>query len=60
MLVAYGCSENWHSEGAQMFVAAGFIRVPPDPMIERVAAWVEAGGRSLNKPTHFQARDGRF
>lgn len=29
-------------------------------MIDRVAQWVEQGGRSLGKPTHFEARDGRF
>ena len=31
-----------------------------DTMIERVATWVEQGGRSLGKPTHFQERAGRF
>jgi hypothetical protein len=25
-----------------------------------VAAWVQQGGRSLGKPTHFEATDGRF
>jgi nucleoside-diphosphate-sugar epimerase len=34
--------------------------VGPDEMIERVARWIEAGGRSLGKPTHFETRDGRF
>jgi len=29
-------------------------------MIDRVAEWVEQGGRSLGKPTNFEARDGRF
>jgi len=29
-------------------------------MIDRVALWVEQGGRSLNKPTHFETRDGAF
>ncbi len=29
-------------------------------MIDRVASWVEQGGRSLGKPTHFEARDGKF
>ena len=29
-------------------------------MIDRVAEWVEAGGRSLGKPTHFETRDGKF
>jgi nucleoside-diphosphate-sugar epimerase len=29
-------------------------------LIELVASWVARGGRSLGKPTHFDARDGRF
>lgn len=29
-------------------------------MIDRVAEWVEQGGRSLHKPTHFESRDGKF
>jgi hypothetical protein len=35
-------------------------RVPADQLIEWVAAWVRQGGQTLNKPTHFEARDGRF
>jgi nucleoside-diphosphate-sugar epimerase len=31
-----------------------------DGMIERVAAWIEAGGGSLGKPTRFDERSGRF
>lgn len=37
--------------------------VPPtgiDEMIRRVADWVAEGGRSLQLPTHFQEREGRF
>ena len=37
---------------------------PPEVTLARlldwVAAWVELGGRSLGKPTHFEATDGRF
>ena len=29
-------------------------------MLEHVARWVEQGGRSLGKPTHFETRDGAF
>ena len=29
-------------------------------MIEWIAHWIEADGASLGKPTHFEARDGRF
>jgi len=31
-----------------------------DEMISRVAEWVERGGRSLGKPTHFEMREGKF
>lgn len=37
---------------------------PPEVPLARllgwVAGWVERGGRSLGKPTHFEATDGRF
>jgi nucleoside-diphosphate-sugar epimerase len=29
-------------------------------LLEMVAAWIEAGGASLEKPTHFEVADGRF
>jgi nucleoside-diphosphate-sugar epimerase len=29
-------------------------------MIDWVASWIEAGGPALNKPTHFQEREGNF
>lgn len=31
-----------------------------DKMVDRVAAWVQAGGRSLQRATQFQEREGRF
>ncbi len=34
--------------------------MPPEEMVERVAAWMEAGGRGLGRPTHFGERQGRF
>ncbi len=38
----------------------GEAPVSVDAMIDRVAAWIEAGGRSLGKPTHFEERSGAF
>jgi nucleoside-diphosphate-sugar epimerase len=35
-------------------------RVSADQLIEWVGYWVSRGGRTLGKPTHFEARDGRF
>lgn len=38
----------------------GYPRVSLDQIIEWTGAWVQEGGTMLNKPTHFEARDGRF
>jgi hypothetical protein len=29
-------------------------------MIEMTAAWIRSGGPTLNKPTHFEVRDGKY
>jgi nucleoside-diphosphate-sugar epimerase len=34
--------------------------VSGESLMEMVAAWIEGGGRALNKPTHFEVADGRF
>jgi nucleoside-diphosphate-sugar epimerase len=34
--------------------------VGPDEMIRMTAEWIRAGGPTLNKPTHFEVRDGAF
>jgi nucleoside-diphosphate-sugar epimerase len=38
----------------------GAPKVSVDQAVEWVAGWVKAGGRTLNKPSHFQTRDGKF
>jgi nucleoside-diphosphate-sugar epimerase len=38
----------------------GRPRVSADELIAWVAAWLLQDGQTLNKPTHFEARDGRF
>lgn len=38
----------------------GQPRVPIATMIDWVADWVRSGGSSLGKPTHFEARDGKY
>lgn len=38
----------------------GYPRVSLLQMIDWVVEWVEAGGSTLNKPTHFQERKGKF
>jgi dTDP-4-dehydrorhamnose reductase len=38
----------------------GDPKISPQQMIYWIAKWIANGGPLLNKPTHFQARDGRF
>jgi nucleoside-diphosphate-sugar epimerase len=38
----------------------GKPEVALEQMVEYVAGWIEEGGRSLEKPTQFAERDGRF
>lgn len=38
----------------------GLPTVSPADLIEWTAEWIQHGGASLNKPTHFDARDGKF
>jgi hypothetical protein len=38
----------------------GSPTVQPKEMIEWIANWIRDGGAMLNKPTHFQTRDGKF
>jgi hypothetical protein len=48
---------NNASKAAKLF---GYPSVPLLRMIEWVAQWIELGGPSLDKPTHFEVRDGKF
>jgi len=41
----------------QMF---GYPAVTVSEMIDWTAAWISSGGARLNKPTHFEVRDGKF
>ena len=34
--------------------------VSVDEMINTVGEWIRSGGETLNKPTHFEVRDGKF
>lgn len=38
----------------------GYPRITLRQMIEFTATWLQMGGKTLNKPTHFQERDGKF
>jgi nucleoside-diphosphate-sugar epimerase len=38
----------------------GYPRVTPKQILAWTADWVSRGGRTLGKPTHFEARDGKY
>jgi nucleoside-diphosphate-sugar epimerase len=48
------------SNAGQAFSLFGQPRVSADQLLAWVASWVRQAGPTLNKPTHFEARDGRF
>jgi nucleoside-diphosphate-sugar epimerase len=48
------------NNAARCFRMFGYPSVTTDQMIEWSAHWIKTGGTRLDKPTHFEARDGRF
>lgn len=48
------------NNGAKGHGLYGVPKVTAGEMIERIAEWVQRGGASLGKPTHFETRDGKF
>jgi dTDP-4-dehydrorhamnose reductase len=48
------------SNASESYRLFGAPKVTLDQMLELIAAWIEVGGKTLNKPTHFQEREGKF
>ena len=48
------------SDSSRCRALLGEPEVPLSRLRQWVADWVQAGGSSLNKPTHFEVTDGRF
>jgi dTDP-4-dehydrorhamnose reductase len=48
------------SNPAKLCRELGEPGTPLDAILRWTAAWVMNGGRSLDKPTHFEVRDGRY
>ena len=48
------------SDTTQASKLFGYPQVSIGSMLDWVADWVQRGGESFNKPTKFEARDGRF
>jgi hypothetical protein len=48
------------SNAGKYALQLGGPRVPVERMLDWVAHWVRIGGETLNKPTHYDSRDGKF
>jgi len=48
------------SDTAKLRTQLGEPEMPVETMLDWVAAWVSAGRPMLDKPTHFETRDGAF
>ncbi len=53
-------STAWLFDATRSYEWFGPPAVSLDEMIEATAQWVRQGGATLNKPTHFEVRDGQF
>lgn len=48
------------SNASEAFRLFGYPKVPLNTMMEVIAGWIKQDGKILNKPTHFQEREGQF
>jgi len=48
------------SNASESFRLFGYPKVSLKKMIELLAAWINQGGKTISKPTHFQEREGKF
>lgn len=48
------------SNAARACALLGRPPTPVDQVLRMTAEWLSVGGRTLNKPTHFETRDGKY
>ncbi len=53
-------STAYLSNAAESFRLFGYPKVTLSQMISLIADWLREGGKTINKPTHFQERKGKF
>jgi len=51
---------GWLSDSSKACDLFGQPEVSIDEMVAWTAAWLQSGGASLGKPTHFETRDGKY
>ncbi len=50
----------WLNNAAQAHALFGPPSVDADTLMQWTVAWLQQGGETLNKPTHFEVRDGAY
>jgi nucleoside-diphosphate-sugar epimerase len=50
----------WLIDSSEAYRLFGAPQVSLDRMLDWTADWVQRGGASLGKPTHYEARDGKY
>jgi len=60
VLVGEETETAWLNDASKAHALFGKPEVTVDEMIEWIATWLESGGETLGKPTHFEARDGKY
>ena len=60
VLVGQEASTAWFSNSTKAYQLFGSPTAHIGQLITWVAEWVKHGGSTLNKPTHFEVRDGKF
>jgi len=60
MFTGREAATGWLNNAARAHALFGYPAVPLERMIGWTADWIAAGGASLGKETHYDARDGRF
>jgi nucleoside-diphosphate-sugar epimerase len=56
----YEAPTAWLVDCSEAFRLFGPPKVELARMLDWTADWVQRGGESLNKPTHYEARDGKY
>jgi nucleoside-diphosphate-sugar epimerase len=51
---------GWLNNAGRMNAELGYPRVPLMTMVEWTADWLQRAMPTLNKPTHYEVRDGRY
>jgi nucleoside-diphosphate-sugar epimerase len=59
-LVGQEAPTAWLIDSAQAYGLFGAPQVRLEQMLDWTAEWVGRGGASLDKPTHYEARDGKY